>query len=152
MQRDICAAGSASSAPTGPVPETRTRSPARIALLKPMTGSYGDPDEARRRSTSASRRPDLLRRFVALLAGRPELVARLGLLDRDRLGRLDHQVHGLAHRDVLAQRVVAALGLRTVERLLQLALARLHPARPLRRGPERVEQLLVRHLDPLGLD
>src|SRR3954468_17653869 len=128
------------------------RSPTRIALLKPMTGSYGDPDEARRRSTSASRRPDLLRRLVALLAGRPELVARLGLLDRDRLRRLDHQVHGLAHRDVLAQRLVAALRLRPVERLLELALARLRAAGALRRGAQRVEQLLVRHLDALGLD
>src|SRR3954447_15164894 len=116
------------------------RSPTRIALLKPMTGSYGEPDEARRRSTSASRRPDLLGALVALLAGRPELVARLRLLDGDLLRRLDHQVHGLAHRDVLAQRLVATLGLGAVERLLELALARLGPAGPLRGGAQRVEQ------------
>src|SRR3954470_136461 len=137
MQRRICAAGSASSAPTGPVPETSTRSPTRTARLNPISGSNGEPDEARRRSTSASGGPDLLRRLVAFLAGRPELVARLRLLDRDRLGGLDHQVHGLAHRDVLAQRLVAPLGLRPVERLLQLALARLRAPGALGGGAQR---------------
>jgi hypothetical protein len=29
------------------VPETRTRSPARTALLNPIVGSYGEPDETR---------------------------------------------------------------------------------------------------------
>ena len=32
------------------------------------------------------------------------------VLERDRLGALDDEVHGLAHGDVLAQRVVGALG------------------------------------------
>ena len=32
---------------TGPVPDTRTRSPTRTARLKPMVGSKGEPDEMR---------------------------------------------------------------------------------------------------------
>ena len=41
--------GSRRRACTGPVPETSTRSPARTARLKPITGSYGEPDAIRRR-------------------------------------------------------------------------------------------------------
>ena len=38
---------------TGPVPETRTRPPARTARENPITGSYGDPEAIRWRSGSA---------------------------------------------------------------------------------------------------
>src|SRR3954453_24224645 len=150
-QRRICPAGSASSSPTGPVPDTSTRSPTRMARLNPMTDSNGEPDEPRCRSTRTltAGRPDFLGALVVFLAGRPQLVARLGLLDSDLLRRVDHQVHRLAHRDVLPERLLAAPGLGAMERLLELALARLRPARALRGREQRVEQLLVGHLDPL---
>src|SRR5438552_637891 len=49
----------------------------------------------------AAGRPDLLGGLALLfLLRRPELVARLRLLDRDRLRVLDQQVDRLAHRDV----------------------------------------------------
>jgi hypothetical protein len=37
--------GQEPSGHTGPVPETRTRSPTRTARLNPIVGSNGDPDE-----------------------------------------------------------------------------------------------------------
>ncbi len=49
-QRRACASapsGHAPSGTTGPVPETRTRSPARTARLNPMFGSKGEPDDTR---------------------------------------------------------------------------------------------------------
>src|SRR5947209_1522644 len=49
-------------------------------------------------------------RFALLATGSPQLLARLGLLDRDRLRVLHDQVDRLAHRDVLAERVLDALG------------------------------------------
>src|SRR2546423_15403084 len=55
------------------------------------------------------RSPDLRRLLLGLFLRRPELVSGLRLLHRDRLGGVDQQVHRLAHRDVLAQRLVAAL-------------------------------------------
>src|SRR4051794_27988174 len=86
-----------------------------------------------------ARRPDLLGRlFLLVLLGRPELVARLRLLDGDGLRRLDHEVDGLAHRDVLAQEVVAALLPHPLERLLDLLLARVAGGLA-----QRVEQLVV---------
>ena len=42
--------GQPPSGMTGPVPETRTRSPARTAREKPITGSYGEPEAIRWRS------------------------------------------------------------------------------------------------------
>src|SRR4051794_3574145 len=68
---------------------------------------------------SAARRPELLLGLLLVLLGRPDLVARLRLLDGDRLRRLDHQVHRLPHCDVLAQRLVPALLLGAIEGLLQ---------------------------------
>jgi hypothetical protein len=49
-QRRACTSASGSQLPsghTGAVPETSTRSSTAIARLKPMRGSYGDPDEIR---------------------------------------------------------------------------------------------------------
>jgi hypothetical protein len=40
---------------TGPVPETRTRSPTRTAREKPMVGSKGEPEEMRRRGEASIR-------------------------------------------------------------------------------------------------
>src|SRR5437868_642637 len=51
--------------------------------------------------------PDLLGALPTLLLGGPELLARLRLLDRDRLGVLHEEIHRAPHRDVLAQRLVA---------------------------------------------
>src|SRR5205085_4845522 len=55
------------------------------------------------------RRPDLARALLALLLGRPDLLPCLGLLERDRLRVLYEDIDGLAHRDVLPERVVAPL-------------------------------------------
>jgi hypothetical protein len=51
-QRAAWASGSGSQEPsgqTGAVPATSTRSPTRTARLKPITGSYGDPEATIRR-------------------------------------------------------------------------------------------------------
>src|SRR3954452_22592578 len=94
------------------------------------------------------RRPDLLRRrFLLLFLRRPELVARLRLIDRDRLRALDEDVDRLAHGHVLAKEVVAALLLHAVERLPDLLVARVAGGLA-----QRLEQLVVGDLDPLGLD
>src|SRR5213078_801636 len=90
-----------------------------------------------------ARRPDLLGALLTLLAGGPELVARLGLLHRDRRGALDQEVDRLAHRDVLAEALVAALRPRPVERLDELLVGRGGSAAGGHRLPQRVEQLLV---------
>jgi hypothetical protein len=60
---------------TGPVPDTSTRSPARIAREKPIGPSNGESDVARRRS-SAIGVPPVLRRQLGLD------VDVLGLLER----------------------------------------------------------------------
>src|SRR5688572_8882641 len=74
-----------------------------------------------RRPASGARGPDLRGALlVLLLVGRPELLARRGLLDRDRRGVLDEQVDRLAHRDVLPQRLVGALGAGALHRTLEL--------------------------------
>src|SRR5262245_32815275 len=44
--------GSAPSGMTETVPATKTRSPARTARENPTTGSYGEPEEMRRRSVT----------------------------------------------------------------------------------------------------
>src|SRR2546421_1859871 len=98
------------------------------------------------------RGPDLAGALLALLLGRPDLLPGLSLLERNRLCAVHEDVDRLAHRDVLPQRLVAALGLRALERLLDLVLFR--STRRARRGSpaERVEHLLVAHLDALDLD
>src|SRR4051794_9304266 len=70
------------------------------------------------RRPSGAGRPQLSGRLRALLLRRPELLACLGLIQRDRLRVLDQHVDCLAHRDVLAQRLVAALLLRALQRRL----------------------------------
>src|SRR5215213_8871385 len=75
------------------------------------------------RPRSGARRPQLLIALFLLLVGRPDLAAGLGLLDRDRRGVLDQRVERLAHRDVLAQQLVAALLARLLERPAQRLLA-----------------------------
>ena len=82
-------------------------------------------------------------RCVALL-GRPDLLARLGLVHRDRLRRLGRSRS-------------AALRIRTSSRSSAVATALLQPREQLRRvvlalpRPERLEQVLVGRLDLLGL-
>ena len=52
-QRAACRPGSGSTSPSGQigaVPDTTTRLPSRIALLNPMTASYGEPEDTRTRS------------------------------------------------------------------------------------------------------
>src|SRR5687767_2525389 len=52
-QRRACTSGSGSQEPSGQigaVPDTSTLSPTRTARLIPILPSYGEPDEARRRS------------------------------------------------------------------------------------------------------
>ena len=55
FSRAVRAGGRILVSGTGPVPETRTRLPARTARENPMTGSYGEPEAIRRRSGSACR-------------------------------------------------------------------------------------------------
>src|SRR5215207_1252387 len=74
-------------------------------------------------------RPDLRGALLLLLVGRPELLARGRLLDRDRLRALHEQVHGLAHRDVLAKGFVGALRPRALHRALELLVAGVRPGR-----------------------
>src|SRR5436190_23558939 len=75
---------------------------ARRAPQPPVRPAW--PGQSSNGFSAASRRPDLLGGgFLLLLVRRPELVARLCLLDRDRLRVLHEQVDRLAHRDVLAQ-------------------------------------------------
>ena len=81
-----------------------------------------------------------------LLARRPDLLAGLGLLDADRL-RLGHQqLDRLARRDLAPHPVEPAAGLKLLEQLLR--------GRPLPFGRwlERLADLLVGRLDPLGVD
>src|SRR2546421_7902855 len=78
------------------------------------------------------RGPDLAGALLALLLGRPDLLPGLGLLERNRLCAVHQHVDRLAHRDVLPQRLVAALGFSALERLLDLVLLR--TARRARRG------------------
>src|SRR5580692_8882283 len=54
----------------------------------------------------------------AFLLGRPQLLARLCLLERDRLGGLRDQLHRAPRREILAQLVFAADGAQTLEQLL----------------------------------
>src|SRR5215211_1229094 len=78
-------------------------------------------------------------------ARRPELVARLRLLDRDGLGGLGDAVDRLALRELGLQAVEAAAGAQALEQLLGRGAVG-------RRGAlERLEHLLVGHLDALGL-
>src|SRR3954469_2704658 len=82
-QRRACTAGSGSQEPsghTGAVPDTSTRSPARIAREKPIGASKGEPDDARRRSA--------MRRGAAAVRIPPVLRGELGL-DVDVLGLLE---------------------------------------------------------------
>src|SRR5437763_10428422 len=99
----------------------------------------------------AAGRPDLAGALGPLLFRGPQLVARLGLPERDRLRVLDQQVDRLAHRYVHAQLLVGAARARAVERLLELLVARLRAARRDRLG-ERVELLVVGHLHVLRVD
>src|ERR671934_1446533 len=78
----------------------------------------------------------------------PQLLPRRRPLRLDRLCALDHEVHRLAHGDVLAERLLGALRACALERALQLLVARVRG----RGGPQRLLDLLVRDLDPLGLD
>ena len=68
----------------------------------------------------ASGRPELARRGLlrVVAAGGPELLARLCLLDRDRLRGVGDAVDRLALRELLAERVDAAAGAQALEQLL----------------------------------
>src|SRR5919199_2225449 len=80
--------------------------------------------------------------------GCPQLLPRRGPLSIDRLGALDHEVHRLAHGDFLTERLLGALRAGALERAFQLLVAGIGG----RGGPQRLLDLLVRDLDPLGLD
>src|ERR1051325_8747470 len=68
----------------------------------------------------ATGRPELARRAAGLFAaGRPQLVARLRLLDRDRLRRVGDEVERLALRKVLLERVDAPARLQALQQLLR---------------------------------
>src|SRR5215510_2273394 len=70
--------------------------------------------------TLATGRPELARRAAGLLAaGRPQLVARLRLLDRDRLRGLRDQVERLALREVLLEGLDAPARLEPLQQLLR---------------------------------
>src|SRR5687768_14922762 len=87
------------------------------------------------------RRPQLARRG-ALVARRPQLVARLRLVDRDRLRGLGDEVDRLALGEVLFERLEPAGRLQALEQLL-----RRHAALALARGLlDRLEHLLVGRL------
>src|SRR3954454_19513819 len=101
--------------------------------------------------SSRARRPDLAG-FLRFLVGRPQLLARLGLLERDRLAVLDDQVDRLAHRDVLAQRLLGALRAGPLQRPLELLLAHLAAVGGGGGRAQRVLNLVLGHLDALGLD
>src|SRR3954447_9198749 len=75
------------------------------------------------------------------LTWRPDLLAGRRLLERDRLGRLDDYVGRLAHPDLVAKHLIAALGAKPLEQALGgvLSLA----------GPDRLDQLFVGDLDVL---
>src|ERR671925_841658 len=79
--------------------------------------------------------------LLPLLLGSPELLARDRLLPGDRLGRLGDQVDRLAQAQVLAKERVPPGGAQAFEQLLRGLLAL--------PGPERLEHLPLRDLDPL---
>src|SRR2546423_11039436 len=78
-----------------------------------------------------------------LLLGRPELLARDGLLLRDRLRRAGNQLGGLAQPKLLAEQRVAAVGAK--------ALQESRRSLPFFPRLKRLHHLLLRDLDPLGL-
>src|SRR5450755_4854341 len=75
------------------------------------SGRHGvEPRSCAGETRSASRRPDLSRagagpRLWIVLAGSPQLLPGLGLIDRDRLGLRDEELDRLADRDLLPQAV-----------------------------------------------
>src|ERR1700704_2336551 len=63
------------------------------------------------RGSSATRRPELAGPLLGVLLARlPQLLARLGLVDRDRLRLVDEQLQRLAGRDVLADALQPVVG------------------------------------------
>src|SRR3989442_4517347 len=58
--------------------------------------------------TLGAGRPELARPGLALLVRRPQLLARLRLLDLDRLGVVDEQIDCLAQAQVVTQHRIAA--------------------------------------------
>src|SRR3954451_8005894 len=68
--------------------------------------------------TSAARRPELARAAGLLAARGPQLLARLPLLDGDRLGGVGDEIERLALGEVLLERVDPAARLEPLEQLL----------------------------------
>src|SRR5438067_4989704 len=97
------------------------------------------PDCFRRTSeASAAGRPQLPAPLLgSFLAGRPQRVACLRLLDRDGLRLPDQQLRGLVVGDLLTHPLQAIVLAQVLEQLLRSA------ARPLRRPAERLSHLLV---------
>src|ERR1700760_591385 len=83
---------------------------------------------------------------LAVLAGRPQLLARLRLLRRDRGRSVGDQLDGEPRREILAQLVEAPGGTQVLEQLRRLGLLALGD------GRDRLEQLLPARLGLLGGD
>src|SRR3954447_14157893 len=94
-----------------------------------------------------ARSPELARPRLRLLAlWSPQLVARLCLVDRDRLGLLGEQVERPARGDVSLQRLLAPGVAQALKQLGGCGLLALG------RGRKRLLEVLVGGLDPLRLD
>src|SRR3954447_4185748 len=125
---------------------SKARSPREVCST--TIGTSGLIERASLATGLVARSPDLPGALFLLLLGRPELLACRGLVSRDWRGAVDEQVDRLAHRDVLTQRLVGALGACALERALDLLVAGIRPGGL----AQRLLDLLIGDLDALGGD
>src|SRR3954451_4416918 len=104
---------------------SNARSPRDVCSTTIGTRGLMEAAVYRRRSAALSdsavaRRPESLglRLGFLRLTRRPDLLAGRRLLERDRLGRLDDYVGRLAHPDLVAKHLIAALGAKPLEQAL----------------------------------
>src|SRR3954447_20398735 len=92
--------------------------------------------------------PELSLLLLLLLLRGPDLLARLGLLQRDRVRLLGDQLQGAAHPQILLEKLLAA-GL--ADLLQGVGRFRVSVILVTRRNLEGLEHVLLTHLDALGL-